>query len=373
MGDGGDTGDQGGFGFDAGGLGDAPSGPSPGGDLSGWGISNGSDSFSPPDNTGFSWDNTGFQSMDPAMSAMDAPGWADQNMSFDAPSDSGQGSWLQNLWQMLNSKTGKVSQMALSLAFPQLAIPMMLGRTAVGIGAGSPGQALGGALGGAVQGAMGPAGALAGIAGIGPSAIGSSIGAGIDANGFGPDSSNNSGVATSAPSSGFGGNFRMPSLSGITDSMGGMDNMMSGLGSMYLGRQAMNGLNGQISNLNSLYSPNSPYAQQMAKTLERQDAASGRRSQYGTRAVELQAALANAASRNAPTLANLYQQQRMARFGQLAGLFQMGRNSNWFGMGNGGAQPAPSNWGWDNTASQTPDPSLGANWDNQNFGFDLGG
>lgn len=44
----------------------------------------------------------------------------------------------------------------------------------------------------------------------------------------------------------------------------------------------------------SLYGPNSPYAQQMQQTLARQDAAAGRNSQGGTRAVQLAAALTQA-------------------------------------------------------------------------------
>jgi hypothetical protein len=117
------------------------------------------------------------------------------------------------------------------------------------------------------------------------------------------------------------------------------ENLAAGLGNMYLAHKANQGIQGQINNLNSLYAPNSPYAQQMQQALQRQDAAAGRGSQYGTRAVELQAALANAASRNAPMLSSLYGQQRMNNFNQLAGLFTMGKNSglfNGFQMPNSG-------------------------------------
>jgi hypothetical protein len=56
------------------------------------------------------------------------------------------------------------------------------------------------------------------------------------------------------------------------------------------GQQAQNYMNG----INNLFTPNSPYAQQMAQTLARQDAKEGRNSQYGTRATQLAAALTQA-------------------------------------------------------------------------------
>jgi hypothetical protein len=52
-----------------------------------------------------------------------------------------------------------------------------------------------------------------------------------------------------------------------------------------------------------MYGPNSAYAQQMRQQLERRDAASGRRSQYGPREVELQAKLAEMASKYGPGVA----------------------------------------------------------------------
>jgi hypothetical protein len=67
----------------------------------------------------------------------------------------------------------------------------------------------------------------------------------------------------------------------------------SGLGAyqQYSQQQANNRYRDQI---DQEFSPNSPYAQQMSQTLGRQDAAAGRNSQYGTRAVQLAAALAQA-------------------------------------------------------------------------------
>lgn len=52
--------------------------------------------------------------------------------------------------------------------------------------------------------------------------------------------------------------------------------------------------NDYVNSINSEFSPNSPYSQQMQQTLARQDAAAGRNSQGGTRAVQLAAALTQA-------------------------------------------------------------------------------
>lgn len=48
--------------------------------------------------------------------------------------------------------------------------------------------------------------------------------------------------------------------------------------------------------INQMYAPDSPYAQQMQQELARKDAAAGRNSQYGSRAVQLAAALTQARS-----------------------------------------------------------------------------
>lgn len=123
------------------------------------------------------------------------------------------------------------------------------------------------------------------------------------------------------PTSGDGGS------SGTTN----WGNLATGLGNLYMARRNNAGIQSQINGLNSLYAPNSAYAQQMQQALQRQDAASGRGTQYGTRAVELQARLADMASRNAPTLSNLYAQQRQNRFNQYAGLLGTARNSGMLG------------------------------------------
>ena len=58
--------------------------------------------------------------------------------------------------------------------------------------------------------------------------------------------------------------------------------------------QQGNAARNYANSISSLFSPGSPYAQQMQQTLGRQDAAAGRNSQYGTRATQLAAALTQA-------------------------------------------------------------------------------
>jgi hypothetical protein len=82
-------------------------------------------------------------------------------------------------------------------------------------------------------------------------------------------------------------------------------------------------LKGQQASLEGLYGQNSPYAQSMRQQLERRDAASGRRSQYGPREVELQAALAGNAAKLAPTLNQLGTQRIQNRNQGHAALGQM--------------------------------------------------
>jgi hypothetical protein len=88
--------------------------------------------------------------------------------------------------------------------------------------------------------------------------------------------------------------------------------------------------------LQDMFGPNSAYAQQMRQELARKDAASGRRSQYGAREVELQARLAEMQARSQPGLMNAYtnqgqaslqaQQARRQRQAQtLSTLFQLGK------------------------------------------------
>ena len=100
---------------------------------------------------------------------------------------------------------------------------------------------------------------------------------------------------------------------------GGMGQAVDALGSLYKGYQTRrqeqktgDELKQQLNAALDTYSPTSAYGQQLRKTLERQDAAAGRRSQYGTREVELAARLADkqnsvrqAYMQQAPTLAGM--------------------------------------------------------------------
>lgn len=89
------------------------------------------------------------------------------------------------------------------------------------------------------------------------------------------------------------------------------------------------------SRMDNYYAPGSAEQQMLQQAMERKDAAAGRNSQYGTRAVNLAAAMAERraqyAQSLAPTLANLMQQQSglrgassALRRGQLSGLWQTG-------------------------------------------------
>ncbi len=149
-----------------------------------------------------------------------------------------------------------------------------LGRSALGYGLGTLGSTVGSNIAGPVGGLLG------GMAG---SRMANMTG----------------GPSTASPSS--GGSF----------DVGGA---LQGLGGLYAGYRGMKqagqlqdnatatnqALQGQMGSLAGMYAPDSPYAKQLAQQLARKDAASGRNSQYGPRAVELQARLAAMA----PTVAN---------------------------------------------------------------------
>lgn len=90
---------------------------------------------------------------------------------------------------------------------------------------------------------------------------------------------------------------------------------VNALGQLFAATQANKGLSGvsannaavsqQIQALSNMFSPSSPYAQQLRQTLERKDAAAGRRSQYGPREAQLMAALAEKQAGAAETMGRL--------------------------------------------------------------------
>lgn len=68
--------------------------------------------------------------------------------------------------------------------------------------------------------------------------------------------------------------------------------LLNGIDSMNRSRNYSQQQGATANQLADLFSPNSPYAQQLRQQLDRRDAAAGRRSQYGTRETELAAQLA---------------------------------------------------------------------------------
>jgi hypothetical protein len=139
---------------------------------------------------------------------------------------------------------------------------------------------------GAGQGFGSLAGTLAGTAFGGPLGgfLGGQLGSALGGAGFG--GAENAGQ-------GFGGSNSSNGPGNAGGGGSGLNDILQALGGAYMGNRATGQYNSAINSLNDLYSPNSPYAQMMRQQLERRDAASGRRSQYGNREVELAAALAN--------------------------------------------------------------------------------
>jgi len=164
---------------------------------------------------------------------------------------------------------------------------------------------LGGMVGGSLAGAAGAqlgSQALGGLANagfnqasrenasIGPYGQGSPMAAGIA-------SAQNAGNTT-GPSAAGGGGTNWGQLAGTL--YGGYQANKQANQLAQNSQQTQQALQSQMSGLQNMYAPDSPYAKQLAQQLARQDAKAGRNSQYGTRAVELQARLAAMA----PTVAN---------------------------------------------------------------------
>lgn len=120
------------------------------------------------------------------------------------------------------------------------------------------------------------------------------------------------GLGQSSAASAMSGSAGAGGLSSYVDKLlspQGLKSTIPALTQMYSGinqRNQAKKLAGQISGLGKA---GGPYELALRKQLERRDAASGRRSQYGPREVELQAKLAELMSRNGGTLAQLMQQQ----------------------------------------------------------------
>lgn len=150
-----------------------------------------------------------------------------------------------------------------------------LGRDALGFGLGTLGQNVGYSFGG-------PVGALAG------GMLGSKA-AGMTGGPARGGSSGNMGAR--------GGGDLFTSLADLYGNYRGYQNAQQLQDNANTNNAA---LQGQMGTLANMYAPDSAYAKQLAQQLARKDAASGRNSQYGNRAVELQARLAALA----PTVSN---------------------------------------------------------------------
>lgn len=150
-----------------------------------------------------------------------------------------------------------------------------LGRDALGFGLGTLGQNVGYSFGG-------PVGALAG------GMLGSKA-AGMTGGPARGGSSGNMGAG--------GGGDLFTSLADLYGNYRGYQNAQQLQDNANTNNAA---LQGQMGTLANMYTPDSAYAKQLAQQLARKDAASGRNSQYGNRAVELQARLAALA----PTVSN---------------------------------------------------------------------
>lgn len=140
-----------------------------------------------------------------------------------------------------------------------------------------------------------------------------------------PSSGNDSGSSLSSPVNSF-----VNTVLGAQNPSGQGTNyagLFSNLYGMYNASQQRKKFAQQQDSLAGMFSQNSPYAQQLQQTLDRKDAAAGRRSQYGQRTTQLQAMLAEANARSAPQQMQLQSAQNSLSnmFGN--NLLQFGTNA----------------------------------------------
>lgn len=196
----------------------------------------------------------------------------------------------------LDSPWGKAVQFGLSVTNPALAPVFGITNMALAGTQGKGGQAMGNAFGNALSNfALGPV---------------ATQGLNMTGYGLGPNMGQAmAGIGTPGQSS-----------FGIADGIGGLASLYGGYKQNQMYKQ-------QANELSSMFSANSPYAQQLRQQLDRRDAAAGRRSQYGPREVELQAKLAQMASGVAPARLAATQQYGSSmnqNFQNLAHLYKMG-------------------------------------------------
>jgi hypothetical protein len=212
-----------------------------------------------------------------------AAGYADALKAYqDYTTKTGQG-WLDSLTPQQRAEYNTYHQQAVDAnskkarngAFIALAAPL----AAAGAGAAFPGL-FGGGTGGLGLAESGLTGAGLGGSGGGFGAAGA-VSGGVTAG------------ASSSPWSSF-----LSTLTSTAGKAGGslLSQLISAGGTAYQGNRQAGQYNDVLNTINNLYSPDSPYAQQMQQALARKDSAAGRNSQYGSRAVELAAALTQAKS-----------------------------------------------------------------------------
>jgi len=226
-----------------------------------------------------------------------------------------------------------------------------------------------GNYGGAVSNFLGgPAGSLVGLgvnAAMGkssPGAVGSTIGGLAGGMAGGPIGSFAGSMLGCNMFSGSGGGYsgtQSPGGNGLD--YGALASGLAGLymankGSSDAGKAASGATDSANASLESMFGANSAAAQQMRQELDRRDAASGRRSQYGPREVELQAALAKLKAGAYPGMVNANvnasnaslaakNAQRVKQNQMLSSLLYLGKNSGAFSkLGDmfGGGQQAPN-------------------------------
>jgi len=229
-----------------------------------------------------------------------APGYADALTAYqNYTTKTGQG-WLDSLTPAQRSEYDAYHQQAvdanakkartgalIALGAPLLAagagaaFPGLFGGGTGGLGLAGEAAAMGGATSFPVYGGAMPL--LTDIPGL--------VGAGVGATGA------VSGGVTAGASSSPWSNF-LNTLTSTAGKAGGslLSQLISAGGTAYQGQRQAGQYGDVLNTINNLYSPDSPYSKQMQQALARKDSAAGRNSQYGSRAVELAAALTQAKS-----------------------------------------------------------------------------
>jgi len=232
------------------------------------------------------------------------------------------------------------------------------------------------------------------------SAVGGAVngGTGTNLGGAVTGALNGSGSGTGGSGGTSGGSAWDQFLQGLSGGSGGSTDwgsILNSLGTGYAayeaGKKADNAYTNQINSINGLYAPDSAYAKQMEQTLARKDAAAGRNSQYGTRAVELAANLTKSKSDaiNSANMTNLLGQKVNAqnqfpaslvslmqgKGGQqalsgLGGLVGQGASAIGSGISSGYDWLANLYNGYGNSTGQTADPNIGPQMPSGGYNID---